>query len=395
VEHLHLPNFHLIFEEKPVKIGLVLEKFDPHMGGLEHWTWQFALRLLRRNYEVHVIAFEANPAAAGSGLVLHQLDMPHSRLERAEVLERHLRTLDLDVIHDMGCGWYADLFHPHGGSTIALWEHNLMRIPRWRQIRFWRERRYREMAEIERRQLTCSDATVVTVSKMVQRHFETFHHLPKERMRLIYNGVDLEQFSPAQRPLRRAVARQDLGLKDEVLFVMLAHNLLLKNANALLQAAARLLKAGRPIRVLIAGGKRPKPFIKLADRLGIAQCVTFRDPLEDPTPYYAAADVFVHPTWYDPCSLVTLEASASALPVITTRYNGASELMSDGREGYILDKPDDASSLAAMMEKLMDGELRERMGTAGRELVSNHSFEQQTTEFLELYDEIVQKRKQG
>jgi UDP-glucose:(heptosyl)LPS alpha-1,3-glucosyltransferase len=386
---------HLISEEKLVKIGLVLEKFDPHMGGLEHWTWQFALRLLRRNYEVHVIAFEVDPAATQSGLILHRLEMPHSRLERAHVLERHLRTLDLDVIHDMGCGWYADLFHPHGGSTIALWEHNLMRIPRWRQIRFWRERRYREMAEIERRQLACSDAAIVTVSKMVQHHFETLHHLPKERMRLIYNGVDLEQFSPAHRPLHRAATRKDLRVKDEVLFLMLAHNLLLKNATALLQAAERLLKAGHPIRVLIAGGKRPKPFIKLAERLGIAQCVTFREPLEDPTSYYAAADVFVHPTWYDPCSLVTLEASASALPVITTRYNGASELMSDGKEGYILDKPDDVPSLASMMEKLLDGELREKMGIAGRELVSNHSFEHQTTEVLELYDEIVRKKKGG
>ena len=378
-----------------MKIGLVLEKFDPQMGGLEHWTWQFAQQLLARGHEVHIIAFETNPAAEKSGLTLHRLEMPRSRLDRAGALERHLRTLELDVIHDMGCGWYADLFHPHGGSTLALWEHNLMRIPRWRQIRFWRERRYREMAEIEKRQLTGSKATIVTVSKMVQTHFETLHGVPRDRMRLIYNGVDLEQFSPAHCEHLRAAARQGLGIQDEVLFVMLAHNLLLKNATALLKAAARLIQAGHPIRVLIAGGKRSKPFIQLARKLRIEGQVIFREPQEDPRPYYAAADVFVHPTWYDPCSLVTLEAGACALPVITSRYNGASELMTDGKDGLILAKPDDVPALTALMEKLLDPLLRQQIGTAARETALSHSFAQQTTRFLELYEEIHQNKKRG
>lgn len=378
-----------------MKIGLVLEKFDPQMGGLEHWTWQFAQQLLARGHEAHVISFEANPAAAQSGLVLHRLKMPHSRLDRAEALERHLRTLTLDVIHDMGCGWYADIFHPHGGSTVALWEHNLMRIPRWRQIRFWRERRYREMAEIERRQLAIPCATIVAVSGMVQNHFETLHGVPKERMRLIYNGVDLEEFSPVHCATQRDPARQDLGIKDEVLFVMVAHNLLLKNATALLQAAARLIQAGHPIRVLIAGGKRPKPFIQLARELGMEGQVIFREALEDPRPFYAAADIFVHPTWYDPCSLVVLEAWACALPVITTRYNGASELMTDGKDGLILGKPNDVAGLASLMTKLLDPQLRQQIGTAARELALGHSFEQQTTRFLELYEEVRQNKQRG
>jgi UDP-glucose:(heptosyl)LPS alpha-1,3-glucosyltransferase len=371
-----------------VKIGLVLEKFDPQMGGLEHWTWQFAQQLLARGHEVHIIAFETNPTAVQSGLILHRLEMPRSRLDRAAAIERHLRTLALDVIHDMGCGWYADLFHPHGGSTVALWEHNLMRIPRWRQIRFWRERRYREMAEVEKRQLTGSKATIVTVSKMVQTHFETFHGVPRDRMRLIYNGVDLEHFSPVHCEHLRAAARQDLGIRDEVLFVMLAHNLLLKNATALLKAAARLIQAGHSIRVLIAGGKRPKPFIELARKLRIDRQVIFREAKEDPRPYYAAADVFVHPTWYDPCSLVVLEAWACALPVITTRYNGASELTSDGKNGFILSKPDDIPALTTLMENLLAPQLRQQIGAAARELALNHSFEKQTTQFLELYEEI-------
>ena len=93
---------------------------------------------------------------------------------------------------------------------------------------------------------------------------------------------------------------------------------------------------------VIAGGKKPQRFAKLAEKLGIAHAVTFLG-LVDPVPYYAAADVFVHPTWYDPCSLVTLEASSSGLPVITSRFNGAAELMIHGKEGFVLPDPGDVT----------------------------------------------------
>src|SRR5262249_44622821 len=67
-----------------------------------------------------------------------------------------------------------------------------------------------------------------------------------------------------------------------------------------------------------------------------------------------AADFFVHPTFYDPCSHVVLEALACGLPVITTRYNGASELLQPPREGFVLDDPHDHERLAGAMARLLD-----------------------------------------
>src|ERR1051326_6224995 len=119
--------------------------------------------------------------------------MPRSRLDRAKLLAAELPKLNFDIVHDMGIGWEADIIQPHAGSTKALWEHNLMRIPKWRQIRFWREKRYRELAEIERLQLANERAIIVPVSKMVAQNFEWLHQLPLERMRVIYNGVDVER----------------------------------------------------------------------------------------------------------------------------------------------------------------------------------------------------------
>ena len=74
----------------------------------------------------------------------------------------------------------------------------------------------------------------------------------------------------------------------------------------------------------------------------------------DPRSQYAAADFFVLPTRHDPCSLVVLEALAMGLPVISTRFNGACEIMTDGVHGFVLHDPKDVDALANAMRKMLD-----------------------------------------
>lgn len=372
-----------------MKIGLVLERFDPQKGGLEHWTCQFAHRLSQTGHEVHVIAFEFAKPAAGTRLIMHPLKALRSPVLRAETIEKKLRTLQFDVVHDMGCGWHADIFHPHGGSTFALWEHNLMRIPRWRQIRFWREKRYRELAAIEKRQHAYSNALIVAVSQMVHDHFQTLHSLPPERLRLIRNGVDADRFSPRHSRGFREPMRRELGCQEnETLFLMVAHNLRLKNAGTAIRALSRLVADGKKARLVILGGKRPASFVSLARQLGLAHRVAFFEPVSDPRLFYASADVCLHPTWYDPCSLVSLEALASGLPVLTTRFNGVSEMMTDGVHGFVLADPANDEALAGKMSLLLEPELRGSMSESARQLALEHTLERQTEEFLSLYREI-------
>ncbi len=88
--------------------------------------------------------------------------------------------------------------------------------------------------------------------------------------------------------------------------------------------------AAGPIHLLVCGSGEPGPFRRLASRLGLNDTVHFLGFYPDVEACYWSSDFFVQPTYYDPCSLVVLEALACGLPVITTAQNGASELLTDG-----------------------------------------------------------------
>ena len=120
--------------------------------------------------------------------------------------------------------------------------------------------------------------------------------------------------------------------------------------------------------------------------------VLFAGRVEDPLPFYAAADFYVHPTYYDPCSLVLLEAAACGLPLITSRFNGASEMFNEGQDMLLVDDPSDDRELAAAMRTMLDDDVRRRFGAAARQTVSQHSFRRNVNQILEIYREILARR---
>ena len=79
--------------------------------------------------------------------------------------------------------------------------------------------------------------------------------------------------------------------------------------------------------------------------------------------------------------------------MITSRFNGVSELMADGDQGFLVSDPADNSALAERMVALLDPELRSRMGAAARRLAEQNTMDRQTGEFLALYQEVVARKK--
>lgn len=375
-----------------MRIGLAIEHFDPRRGGVEQWTWQFVRRLLADGHELHLASSSFCKAAASLPLVRHLLPRTRSRLAWAEAAETALRPLGLDVVHDTGAGWFCNVFQPHGGSRQASFEQNQWLLPAWRRpLRRVAARwlpRYRQFALLTRHQYTNDGRLIVALSQRVARDMAAYHDVDPRRIRIVYNGVDTRRFAPPS-PEKRAKARAALKLTaDQVAVLIVAHNFELKGVPALVSATGKLLRRGVPLRLFVAGGRGITPrYRRLAFRHGAAEAVEFLGPVDDPTELYAAADIYAQPTWYDPCSLVVLEALAAGLPVITTAANGAGELITPGAEGEVLADPSDVDALAEALARYCDPAIRQDACQAARQLALEHDLERNYREMLAIYAE--------
>lgn len=380
-----------------MKIALVIPHFDPALGGAEHWTWQFARRIADWGHKVHVVAESFARDAESIGVVAHPLPKSRGRLAFAAAAEDAVRRLRADVVHDMGSGQACDLFMPHGGSRTASFEQNLLMLPAWRRpLKRAVSRllpRYREFDKLLTRQYAADGRCFLALSQMVAGDMRRFHAVPPESLRIVYNGVDVERFSPELRARYRDRTRGRLGLRNEFLLLIVAHNFELKGVPSLLKAVARLAREQRDVHLAIAGGKRLDRWRSFADRLGAGQAVSLLGPQADVRPFYAAADLYVQPTWYDPCSLVLLEALACGLPVVTSRFNGAGELLTPGREGEILDDPGDDAALAQAIARWMDHADLPAAGRAARRLAEQHTLERNCRELLTVYEGLRPARR--
>ena len=391
-----------------MKIALVLEHFDSQGGGLEQWAWQLSHALGRRGHRVSVIAFEpARSPAEGGGIDGGEGDWPvevrllpwrESRIARARAMEDAVSGIRADVVHDLGVGWSADLLQPQMGCRLANHRRELRSLSARQRVFHAihpRKRRWLdEVRRLEQRQYQQTSCLIGAVSQMVARDLNEFHSVQAERIRLIPNGVDTGRFSPAP-AAKREGHRERLNITSKTVFLFAARNPRLKGIGPLLKAfSASVIK--RPDLRLVVLGREPNPeslrFVR-AERLEHA--VIFGGFVHDLGPWLAASDAFVLPSYYDACSLAVLEACACGLPVITTRHNGAAELLTDGREGRLIQHADDADALARALIELADPEVRARMSLDALELSSRCSFERNVDEVEKVYAEAAQRRRGG
>lgn len=350
-----------------MKLALVLDRFDPQRGGLEHWAWQWTEWLLARGAEVTVVAADVRRELARERLALHALGAAESRLAFGQRVADFLATLRVDLVHDLGVGWRYDLLQPQFGTRLADDRQTLRTLPagrRWRaRLSRARRRRLADIRQVERRQYGDHAGHVVAVSEMTRRDLHRLHGLRADRVSVIHNGVDAERFRPPAID-ERARLRQRGGWSDQVVLLFAAHNPALKGLGTVLRALARL--AAPHVHLLVTGRAAVDGHAALAARLGVARQVTFAGFVPDVRAAFAVADAFVQPTFYDPCSLVLLEAAASGLPVLTSRCNGAAELFRDGESAWIVADPADARATAARIATFLDPAVRQRMGAAAR-----------------------------
>ncbi len=260
------------------------------------------------------------------------------------------------------------------GSPIAAW-------PRIVHRRFY----YRLIETLERRIYRRSNLALAVVSHKVaedlERYFGRDHGVT-----VIYNGIDLDRFSPQRRAALRESARAALGLgPSDFALLLVGNDWNGKGLACLLQAVE---KTGEPrLRVLVAGSDNPDGFAPAIAKAGLAARVYFLPIRPDVEFYYAAADAYVGPSIEDTIAMPVAESMACGLPVIASRTAGVAELITTGCDGFVLEDARDSDALAGMIRQFVaEPELCDRLGEAAAQTAHQCSWERNTQQTREFFD---------
>jgi UDP-glucose:(heptosyl)LPS alpha-1,3-glucosyltransferase len=256
---------------------------------------------------------------------------------------------------------------------------------------------HRTILWLERRLLEADDPPLVIAnSRMVRDDLLRYYRVPAERITVVYNGVDLNYFRPPT-ATERASARNAFNFETgDVVLLLVGSGFLRKGVASLVRAAGLLREraAGDRVRVLVVGRGQPRPYLRLAQEIGLPQdAVRFLGPVPDVVPVYHAADVFVLPSLYDPCANACLEAMAAELPVVTSAANGAAELVEETAADAILPNPLDVVGLAERLTPLLDVNTRRARGEVGRAVTGDLSHQRMVEETALVCERARDERK--
>ncbi len=382
-----------------MKISLVILHADAARGGAERYTLDLAAALVKRGHDVSMLASTSQAGAIPGRLVLlnaagaTRTGRYHSFLKS---VQRELKDGSYDVVHAMLPVRVCDVYHPHAGiaGDVVASGHLSKSTPIQRALAWFGNRtnlRRLRFSAIEKRLLTSQHPPVLLclsnlIADVVRR---TYPSLGEDRLVQLFNGVDTAKFDPAIRPESRQTVRDRFSIThDEVVGLMLAQDFERKGLRPAIEALAKA-----PGLVLLVGGKPDAtPYRQLAKSLGLSDRVIFAGQVDDPVAFYQAADFFVLPTRFDPCSLVVLEALAMGLPVISTMKNGACEIMREGIHGRVLGEADDVPALTAALVEMTNRTHRAEMSQACIALRPALSMEFHLDQLEAIYTDVGSKR---
>ncbi len=365
-----------------MKVIIEIEHFDPRKGGAEAYTALLCDYLIKQGHHIEVLAMDWQNCPSGinfakvpvRGITRWQRWISFVVNTRAIVKER-----GADLVLALNRGGGMDLFQPHGGTVPGSQRQNILRQPNFltagMKASVFRFSPKAIVARMLDRMAYKTAGRFIALSRMVSSDMVHYYNISEEKIALIYNGIDLQRFHPDTKEKYGLSVRRRLGIPDDVIvFSLVAHNFSLKGVRELIIAASNMEKREKCC-WLVAGRGRPGRFLNLAKKLCVDSRIVFTGAVSRTEEIYAASDVYVHPTWYDPCSLVVLEALASGLPVITTKFNGAGELLQEGTSGFVIQSPRETDALHNIMTELTNRELRDYMSVEARKLAETIPWE--------------------
>lgn len=375
-----------------MKIALVRQRYTP-FGGAERFVERALGALRQEGVEVTLIT-RSWEGAAQEGFRQLICNPPYSRLlggraardrSFAACAQQALANggYDITQAHERipGC-----MIFRAGDGVHAAWLDHRGRtqsaIGRWLARhspfhRFILQQEARMLADPALRAVICNSA-------LVQEEMRRYYGVADEKLVLIENGIDLQQFSPGLRAVWRDRQRQALEIDDRTpVFLFVGNGFERKGAFRLLEAFATLSPSCA--RLFIVGADRQAAHLqRRIETHSLGGRVTLVGAQQDVKPWYGMADAFVLPTLYDPMPNAALEALACGLPVITSTGCGIAARLRHDENGFVCDALD-IPALAQHLATLCVPGKAESMRDAARASVTDLSLEAMAGQLTALY----------
>ena len=256
---------------------------------------------------------------------------------------------------------------------------------------------------LRRAVIACAKAAdrVIATDRVLEPAVLQHLHVPKEKVRMIPNAIDLEEIDRCARPgdARRVRDAAGLGERDTVLLSVgrLEAN---KGFDVLLDALGALQAHGTPLTgkwkwVLVGDGPRRRALEQQIARMRLQDRVLMPGRLSDPDlhAWYEAATLFVHPTLYEGSSLVTLEAMSHRRAIVASDAGGLADKVKPGINGWLVAPGQPAELAAAISGALARPEQLARFGDASRAIVEREfAWPAVTQKLLAVYEELLAAR---
>lgn len=373
----------------PVRVLHVLNQLAT--GGTENVVLQLIRGMDNQTFEHRVLPLRGVDPAFDHELVPERTLQPATRQEGFQFfaiqLARAMRAWKPHIVHSRN--W---------GAIEAIPAARLARVP----VAIHSEHGYEldmlaglpARRRIVRRAAYAMADVVFTVTRELRDYHARQAWVSPHGIRVLYNGVDTLRFSP--RPEARRLLRRKFDLPESRFIVGTVGRMVpLKDHPTLLRAVEVLVRHGVDAHAVLVGSgqelERNQSLVKASKEL--VDRVTFLGPSERVPEILNAIDVFALTSISEGMSNTLLEALASGLPVVATRAGGNSEVIEDGRCGWLV-QPGDAEALAERLLRLASQEkLRETFGAAARlRAVQHFGLERMLQDYSNLYLELIARR---
>jgi len=317
-------------------IGIVRRGFSSS-GGAESYLKRLAAGVAEAGHSVSLFTSAEWPAEDWNFGPVVRLSATNA-VGFADELERVSRA-NCDVLLSLERVWRCDVYRAGDGVHRAWLERrNQIAGPLQKLSRLFNRKHSATLSLEESLFAKAGARRVIANSRMVKEEIVRIYGYPADKIDVVYNGLPLE--SMRRDELDRAKTRETYGLSpDDVVVLFAGSGWERKGLRFAIDAVER---QDPPMKFLVAGRGESRKFpSSRAQFLGVVR--------EMPSLYHAA-DIFLLPTVYDPFSNACLEALAAGRPVITTRANGFSEIMENGRHGTIVDDAGDIKALGAALQ---------------------------------------------